>query len=113
MSSEGDEDREAERIEMVDGIRITVKPAFDKNQRHEAARWECRVCSIHGECCKVGRSVNKNRIHFGRLAPRLFVGAWLEAAMEMSALEHTVFKPDVEQMQAYGEKHGIIAPHAQ
>ena len=67
------------------------------------------VCPIHGEGCTKSRSIRMDREQFGPIGTRVFMGVWLEMALQIEKAEdHSAFDPAYPRMLEYAERKGLI-----
>jgi hypothetical protein len=86
--------------ETLEGVRLRFKKGKHNNgwNYHGRLLVECPNADHVG--CGKSRSTALQTEVFGRRAPLLFLGAWLEASRRMTEEQHRAFHPSVEEMRA-------------
>ena len=97
---------------LIEGVPVGFKHEYISKARHEYAILYVNVCTLHGEACNKSRSVRLDSRLAGKTNPhngaRAFMGAWLEAGLEMSGPAHDAREPSEAQVLAYGKEHGLL-----
>ena len=97
------------RTEVIEGVQVRVRAAYNKHGRSHAEPWIVQPCPIHGHTCTKSRSVMIDRDVLGEHAVDCYLGCWLEAALDPDVEDHAGHEPSLGDMEKYGRKRGFIS----